>query len=112
MGKPVKKRVACVFIGGLAKPRLRCSRVWPDRVDEDRVPKLDTARQPDRGSSAMENHPLGCQTEDVSASVFKSNAPGEQVELAPRVLIVEDEMFVGLQYEDALTEAGINVVEI
>jgi DNA-binding response OmpR family regulator len=37
---------------------------------------------------------------------------GIDLETAPRILIVEDDLFVGVQYEDVLTEAGFRVLDV
>jgi DNA-binding response OmpR family regulator len=48
---------------------------------------------------------------DLSAGA-RPNAAGIDMETAPRILIVEDDLFVGVQYEDVLTEAGFRVLDV
>ncbi len=44
--------------------------------------------------------------------VLASDSLGGKLAVSHRILIVEDDVFVGVQYEDALTDAGYHVVDI
>ncbi len=46
------------------------------------------------------------------AAVRAPEAPGGEVQTPSRILVVEDDFFAGAQYEDALTEAGYQVMDI
>ena len=59
----------------------------------------------------MHTHPISGSSSRFS-SALAPDAIGAHVQRPHRILIVEDDVFVGVQYEDLLTQAGYQIIDI
>lgn len=59
----------------------------------------------------MQTHPVSGSGSRFS-SALAPDAIGAHVQRPHRILIAEDDVFVGVQYEDVLTEAGYQIIDI
>ena len=59
----------------------------------------------------MQTHPISSSSSRFS-SALAPDALGAHVQRPHRILIAEDDVFVGVQYEDVLTEAGYQIIDI
>jgi AmiR/NasT family two-component response regulator len=59
----------------------------------------------------MQTHPISGSSSRFS-SALAPDAIGAHVQRPHRILIAEDDVFVGVQYEDVLTDAGYHIIDI
>src|ERR1044071_3156917 len=60
---------------------------------------------------SMETHPISGSGSRFS-SALAPDAIGAHVQRPHRILIAEDDVFVGVQYEDVLTQTGYSIIDI